>query len=452
MEKITEWLVYSAKMPAAWFAFKLLRKCKSVVVGDFMDGLFPSSSRSRSRVGLLVNSKRYSAVLGNWLCGGLFLFVVGYFVFPTANQQRAWFYISVLLPTLLLIPALSWRCKAVLRQYMFLLLLSFYLWLTQFWSAEYQLDDFTKYTKRLIFLFALFGATAYVVNRYKRFQAYLFPLFFSIGALYALIELWQYFSQEPLNWRVLLPDSGRYGNQNRLAQVYGIVVVLGVAAPFLTEYKKYRTLALLGMVPALVVLLLTRSSSALVSVLTAILAMPVILRFSKRTVGSVLLLFVLAVCFLYFSGLYDWFVADGWSKRDVIWLSVLSELEGNFWFGQGVRSDMRVVVAGQVYMFEHNLLLAVLRYGGVVGLTLLGVVLMQAAIIGLRASGCENFSRLWLLLLLYGFVALFVTGIYPLTRPNETWLLLWVPLAFLWASKYCRRPDDEVNLGNKEPV
>gem|GEM_PF-6519845 len=419
-------------------------------VGHFMADLFFSSSGGSSRVGLLINSKKYSAVLGNWLCGGLFLFIVGYFIFPAANQQRAWFYISVLLPTLLLIPALSWRCKAFLRQYMFLLLLTFYLWLTQFWSAEYQLDDLKKYTRRLIFLFAFFGATAYVINRYKRFQAYLFPLFFSIGALYALIELWQYFSQEPLNWRVLLPDSERYRNQNRLAQVYGIVVVLGVAALFLPEYKKYRTFALLGMTPALVVLLLTRSSSALVSVLIAILAIPVILRFSKRAVGSVLLLLILAVCVLYFSGLYEWFVADGWSKRDVIWLSVLSEIDGDFWFGQGIRADMSVVVADRVYSFEHNLLLAVLRYGGIVGLTLLGLVFMQAAIIGLRASRGENFSRLWLLLLVYGFMALLVTGRYPLTKPDERWLLLWIPLAFLWATKYYWRPADEVSLGSKE--
>jgi hypothetical protein len=411
-------------------------------------GLFSSSQE----VGLLVNSKKYSAVLGNWLCAGLFLFVIGYFVFPTASQQRAWFYISVLLPTLFLVPMLGWRCKAILRQYIFLLLLPLYLWLTQFWSTGYELDNLGKYTRRLICLFSLFAATAYVINRYKHFQTYLFPLLFLIGALYALIELWQYFSQEPLNWRVLLPDPERYRNQNRLGQVYGIVVVLGVAVLFLVEYKRYRVLALLGLVPALVALLLTRSSSALVSVLVAILTMPIILKFSKKALTSVLLLLVLVFFLLYLSGVYEWFTTDGWSKRDVIWLSVLSEIKGDFSFGQGIRHDMRVFTAGGVYSFEHNLLLAVLRYGGVIGLTLLGAVLIQAAVIGFHANKEESFSRLWLLLLVYGFVALFVTGKYPLTELDVTWLLLWVPLAFLWANKYCRYSGDEVSLGDKGSV
>lgn len=396
---------------------------------------------------LLDNSNRYCAIVRTWLCGGLFLFVVGYFVFPTSNAQKTWFYLGVLLPVLLLLPAINWRLLLSARQYYLLVVFICYLWVTQFWSMQFDAHDVVAYSKRILLIFALLIAAVLVQHRYARFQTYLLLGFFLFGVAAALIELWHYFGREPFHWRVLIPDPDRFANQNRAAKVYGVVVVLGISIPFLQHDKRYSLLALMGIIPAVAVVVLTRSSSALAALLAVILLAPLALSVSRKKVALLLLFCAVMAILMYLFGLSEWFLAQGWSKRDVIWLSVLSEAGDNLWFGQGIRSDTSVLAEGRGYGHEHNFVLAVLRYGGLVGIGLLAAVFLQAMLRGLR--GHSPYSRLWLLILVYGCVALLTSGKYPLSRPNESWLLFWIPLALLWVPDCQRLPEAEGQPDNR---
>ncbi len=360
---------------------------------------------------------------------GVFLHLLGFFIFPTSNAHKTAFYLLVFLPVLLLIPAFCWSKSLASRYYVGVTLFVVYLWLTQFWSCCQGTNEVMFYSKRLAYIAALFIAVRLVVRRYPEFDKYALIGFFALGVISASVELLDYFSKGQLD-KILIPDRDRFANQNRAARVYGVAVLVGLSGFFFFRVKLAVLAAIAAVVSAGLLVVLTRSAGALAALLVAVVVMPLLFRSHVYAIKYAALFIVACLVFFAF-GPQEWFLSDGFSRRDAIWLSVLSELPADLWFGQGVRQDTSVIAGGHVYGHEHNIVLAVLRYGGVVGAGLMALVLCCAAVITFTAK--SPYARLWLLLLGYGCLTLMSSGQYPLSRPNESWLMFWLPLAFIYS-------------------
>ena len=119
------------------------------------------------------------------------------------------------------------------------------------------------------------------------------------------------------------------------------------------------------------------------------------------------------------------------SFRPAIWHSAWDAFCHSPVIGLGLHYPLKIVTPQGVFDHSHNLLLDILRFGGLIGL---GLFLWAVALTSLRAwrLGTEQ-TRFWVILLGFGFVCILTDGKVPLQGPNNFWLLLWIPMGILLA-------------------
>ena len=116
--------------------------------------------------------------------------------------------------------------------------------------------------------------------------------------------------------------------------------------------------------------------------------------------------------------------------RPQIWEGTWSEAKLAPIFGHGLTSDISIVVQGSLMETTHNAYLQAFWHGGVIGLSLLLLLLLvafrQALSLGRRGRDYTVFCMLL-------FVACtMMTGVDTLIdRPRDKWMLFWLPLALL---------------------
>jgi O-antigen ligase len=244
------------------------------------------------------------------------------------------------------------------------------------------------------------------------------------------VHLYGYLAVHGGSGALWIPDSDRYSNQNNAARVFGVVVIVGAFYMTAPLGRWRRVLAAGVALAALLLCLLTRSASALGALLLLALCLPLLVWGRQRPLllGAIYGGLCAAGILLLANGGIE--LAGGWSRRDVIWLAALERLPEMPWYGFGIPLDEQVSgIDGITYGHLHNLLLSVLLYSGYPGLAL---VLGYVALLLVRVIRFPERHHVMLgALLLYGLLALLTSGKYPLTRPNDAWLLFWVPLLML---------------------
>ena len=125
----------------------------------------------------------------------------------------------------------------------------------------------------------------------------------------------------------------------------------------------------------------------------------------------------------------DALLSRGDSYRPDIWAEILRRVaDQGLWFGNGVLSDDSVPVGGLVMPHPHNLYLAVLFQGGIVGLTLfLSVIALSLRT--LLAHLEEREAKLALGIFAIALPAYLLDGYELVDKIGWTWLLFWLPVA-----------------------
>lgn len=120
----------------------------------------------------------------------------------------------------------------------------------------------------------------------------------------------------------------------------------------------------------------------------------------------------------------------GLSLRPEIWRGALAMTLDDFWFGHGAGSPFAMLVTSvgiEVYD-THNIFIAILYYGGVTAGLLWVVIFFTLAwqLVQRRSS----WLAIWVLgYMVYGATTLTFEGSGLLSRPNEFWYQLWLPIA-----------------------
>jgi len=365
---------------------------------------------------------------------GISLFVWGFFLFPTVSAQKTSYYLTVILPFLMLTPWLRWRKPTKVQ--LALLLFVCYLVVAVFWSPFYSLDGLLYFCKCALLAMLLVWSVDICAEQ-DFFKVRLLPVFIVSGLAVGVYSLVVFSISTDWRFDQVMMPVWHFANQNRMAKVYG---VLFLVAAFLLVTKRRilpEPLMWLAMIVSIVIVLLSRSSGALFALLACVPCYLLFFYGMKRDYKKLRWLSVycgiavslLAALFVFW-GVGDSHFQGGWSYRDEIWLSVGKEFMSSPLIGVGAYRDLPVYVdGGGTFSHEHNIFLAILRQSGVIGLVLFSLLL-----VGLfRAAGTSSHGDrlMWLLVLVFGLLSLISSGEYPLERPKESWLFYWLPIAML---------------------
>lgn len=133
-------------------------------------------------------------------------------------------------------------------------------------------------------------------------------------------------------------------------------------------------------------------------------------------------------------------ISRGFSYRPELWSAALAQVPEHLWLGKGYDSAFTFQAPGLPYVLSdpHNISLAILLELGAIGLFLWGVLYLCALLRSLQLRHLPLF-QLASCLVAYGFAAGMTEGSSFLSRPNENWFLIWIPLSLMAALSMAQR-------------
>ena len=221
---------------------------------------------------------------------------------------------------------------------------------------------------------------------------------------------------------------GPLSNPLLVSHVFGFFLALWLGHYFFKqrfiEPVDFYALAILGSL-----IFATGSRTPLMATAVTVVWLTV-LSANRKAVGT-LLMFAIAggsVCLFFPEAITQ----RGLSYRTVIWMDTIRQIGEDPWFGHGIGTPIRIWVdaLNQTFVDPHNLTLAVLYSGGLLGGTLWCVLYFTA----LREAWRWRRDQ-WTIIssatVVYGLIAGLSEGGSFLSRPKEHWSLILIPLALL---------------------
>ncbi|MEP4486582.1 MAG: O-antigen ligase family protein [Halioglobus sp.] len=362
------------------------------------------------------------------------VFIAGYFLLPMVSGHRRLYYILVLPAVLVL-----WRQLITLYRGNTLLyaLLAFICYMigSLVWSADFNQAEALWSIWYSFAVLTFCAVTGYLwlehpqtMDKFLRGGLYVAA---AAGLLSVLV--WYLNNPFPSSRLELL---GVMSQTNNAACVYGLFTVLACHYFFTTPTKQAKLSYFVTASVLLSVVLLTQSRTALAATSVGILAIV-----GYRALGLLAIAMGLNWALMAAnSTLWADRVAT-FSFRPGIWRQTIADMQGHWLLGRGSLVNPEVSAYEQVFNHAHNGYLATLRDGGLIGLTLLIIVLGLAAFKGLQLYRHTK-ERIYLSLLLYGMTCIAMDFDRLLVHPNELWLFFWAPIALIMTAVPGRRDVD----------
>ncbi|MFT6419739.1 MAG: hypothetical protein ACJA0O_000251 [Porticoccus sp.] len=214
----------------------------------------------------------------------------------------------------------------------------------------------------------------------------------------------------------------------------GALLCLGslLYEPGIRERKSTILLLLVALTVFLVTLILTHTRLAIAGTLffgfVMVALSPIKNRSRLLLIGLGLMLLIAACIFL--APLIDAYIEKGQSSRFHLWSGYLKEFH-HYWFGHGHGTTIYITEGGLAgWSAYHSVYLGALLSGGIVGLTLLLLMILTVLLTGwkLRANPYVIVATI-----LFAFAC--TMGLVNLdsviSRPRGYWLIFWLPLIVL---------------------
>lgn len=337
-------------------------------------------------------------------------------------------FLAFVLPSLVLLALDPSNWRGVIRSPVVLAFLVFaaYFSVSTAWSTAE--SGFGDLIKRLLLVFVLFfGVVEFARQRSELFYKTIAvaALLAPIGALY---EIARFFIADH---GMRLASDGALYNPLLISHVYGFFTALWLG--WLLTQSNSRRVACGGLIALILLLLLVLTGSR--TPLLAITATTVALTVVSGSRKGLFMLAVLAAFALVAGFVFPEIVTQrGLSYRPEIWSEAMRQILERPWFGHGFGTPLFIKLSEIPYPFRdpHNLTLAVLFDGGVVGL-FAWVVVYATAFSVIWKCREHPWAIICSATVVYGLVAGMTEGGSFLSRPKEHWFLIWIPLALVAA-------------------
>lgn len=384
----------------------------------------------------LTNSARVSVdnfIALRWLVLGYVVLLTGLFWIPSGSLYTKLYYALTALPALLGLVIAPRQLFITVREPIILVFIALSAWLLISLCWTQSDDNPFKLAKRPLYVFLLFAGCALIACKDERLLLGALRIAAILAGIAALANLLIHLSNNPLTSRLI--GTGGLHNPLLTSHVFGFFCTYWVAS-WLVRNERLTWLPLLLMLPLAAALLATGSRTPLLALTLTCGWM--LLMAGKRA------LYPLAIIALAAGALValqpDILLERGTSFRPQLWSEALRQASEQLWLGQGYGSNFVFDIAGLGYTLSdpHNVELAVLLELGLIGLILWLLMYGLALFRCLQLKQKRRF-QLASALIVYGLCAGLSEGSNFLSRPNENWFIVWIPLALTAALSLAQR-------------
>ncbi|UVE18320.1 O-antigen ligase family protein [Pseudomonas sp. LS44] len=369
-----------------------------------------------------------------WLPLGYLVLLSGLFWVGERNHYSKLYYLLMAFPALLGLIAQPRALLQLLRTPIVLAFLAFAAWLLLSLSWTSSTENLASLAKRPLYVFMLFASCTLMVLHDERMLPRLLRLGAGLALVAALVIQSLHFLTQPPDGRLI--GTGGLINPLLTSHVLGFFCIYWLAA-WATEGKSLRVYGLLGAAVLLGAVLATGSRTPLMAIGLASLWLALMAP-QRRTLyligGLSIAGLLLALCFP------DLLLARGLSYRPQLWTAAFEQHQTQPWLGLGYDAPLQLWIEGFTfpYVDPHNVGLAVALELGLVGL-LLWLVLYGMVLGTCVHHRADQRFQLASTLVIYGLAAGMTEGSSFLSRPNESWFLIWIPLSMVAALSISQR-------------
>lgn len=374
-----------------------------------------------------IHPRFYDFITTRWLVVGYLALLTGMFWIPDGSLYTKFYYALIAAPALLALLLIPAQIRTLLREPVVLCFLALSAWLliSMGWSRTD--NGFGSLAKRPLYVFMLFVACALIALRSEDLLLKTLRLGAGIGALAALVNVAWFMHTAAPGERMI--GTGALSNPLLTSHLLGFLCTYWVAA-WLSRSERHDWLPILMALPLLAALLATGSRTPLMGL--ALTSIWMLLMSGRRAV------YLVAVLLLGAGAAYlavpEIILQRGLSFRPELWGDAWRQAGQHLWLGAGYESKFEFDIPGVGYLLHdpHNVELAVLLELGMVGLGIWVVMYTFALARSLRMRALPQF-QIASALLIYGICAGLTEGGSYLSRPNESWFLIWIPITLLSA-------------------
>lgn len=363
---------------------------------------------------------------------GIFVLLTGLFWLGDKSAYIKLYYVLVVVPTCVMIWFKPAFFKRLVHNPLILTFIVFGLYslLTLFWSDTDH--SILSLIRRPFNIFILFLAFGYQITRPSRSLFAILTFSAKVAAICGVLSLLYFYYTHHSGFLLIGRFSG-YGalfNPLLTSHIYGFFTVFWLAVWF-SQREQPTSLPLLPLACLLLVIVSTGSRTPQLAIFVT-LGWLCFCTWNRRSVIALCLTLSIIGVILYFSpGIIT---QRGLSYRPDIWMQAVTQALEAPWFGHGFDHILTIEISSisQVFYDPHNIELAVLLSGGVIGL----VLWLALYAIALFYSWRHRDNCLVVIasaLIVYGFVAGLTEGRSFISRPKVHWFLIWIPFALLSA-------------------
>lgn len=359
---------------------------------------------------------------------GWFVLLSGMFWLGSRQLYSQSFYLLIAVPAFLALVLRPANVRLVLSNPLVLAFLPFaaYMIVTISWSGTE--SSVKALLERPLYVFLLLSASCLMAAHARRKMQQSTVLVAWTASVAAALSLghFYFFSTEPR-----LSGYGALINPLLTSHVFGLFLALWIADWAISE-KKLSPARLACIAILMLLILATGSRTPLVGI-AAVTAWLALTRGDRRTILALGGLALAALPLL--AGHLDELSSRGLSYRPDIWKEALRQISLRPWLGYGMGHPVVLPIAGIDAPFAdpHNIHLAVLFHGGIVGLAL-WMLLNAVAFVFSWRNRRHPMVLIGSSLLVFGLAASMTEGGGFFSRPREHWFLIWLPLSMLAAA------------------
>lgn len=369
---------------------------------------------------------------------GIVFLLTSIFFIPEKSLHLKLFilFITISFPLMLYKGICRWQIIYESRIFLFSSLFLAYSLLSLFWSAPERSSDILHPIKNtfylvsfwFIFIFAFDSAN----NRLQFLIKWLIIISCITAAAYACYQ-YLYLNYPLRQSRFLIP--GPLLNEIRAGICLGAGALLCLASLLYKPTNRNittTTLLLIALTIFLTTLVLTHTRWAIAGTLFFCFIMVALSQIETRNkvllIGVGIVLLVIAGYFL--APLIDFYIKKGQSYRLILWSGFLNEYQ-DYWLGHGLGTKIyiREGVMANWHSF-HSVYLGALISTGIIGLTLLLLMILTALTIGWKLRK-DHYAFAATVLFAFGCAMGAVNFDSVILRPRGYWLPFWIPLMVL---------------------